>query len=125
MDKAIDILNMQVLPHWPFIAWFVIAMLVGQVMVKSIFTKKHAETLKPKWLWHWARKTLPLHPVFTGVVIGLLWRNPEAGVSGALPAATYFAVSGALSVWLYETIKRRAEKHGVDLTLPGQTKPPA
>ncbi len=125
MDKAIEIVNTHILPHWPFLAWAVIAMVVGQVMVKNIFTKKHAETLKPKWLWYWARKTLPLHPVLTGIVIGFFWRNPEAGVQGALPAAAYFGVSGALSLWLFEFIRRAAAKRGMQITLPGQTAPPA
>lgn len=125
MEKAMEFFNAHVLPHWPFIAWAVIAMVVGQVMVKNIFTKKHAETLKPKWLWYWARKTLPMHPVVTGIVIGFFWRNPEAGVSGALPAAAYFGVSGALSLWLFEFIRRAAAKRGLEINLPGQTKPPA
>lgn len=116
-----EIINTHVLPHWPFIAWAVIAMVIGQVMVKNIFTKKHAETLKPKWLWYWARKTLPLHPVLTGIVIGLFWTNPEAGVSGGLPAAAYFGVSGALSLWLFEAVRRAAAKRGMEITLPGQT----
>ncbi|KKN75999.1 hypothetical protein LCGC14_0375560 [marine sediment metagenome] len=124
MDQVMEFLNAHVLPHWPFIAWAVIAMVIGQVMVKNIFTKKHAETLRPKWLWYWARKTLPLHPVLSGIVIGIFWRNPEPAVMGIVPAAAYFGVAGALSLWLFEVLRRAAAKRGVVLALPGQTVAP-
>ena len=124
METAIEFLNDWIIPHWPFISWCVIAMVVGQVMVKNIFTKKHAETLRPKWLWYWARKTLPLHPVLGGLVIGIFWRDPEPAVMGVVPAMAYFGVAGALSLWLFEFFSRVAAKRGVTLSLPGQTIPP-
>ncbi len=136
------------LAHWPFMAWAIIAAAIGQVMKTSVWTKARAyrryvdqapgagpyrkgaprEKVKAQWLWWWGWKTLPLHPIASGFLIGLAWSNPEtADPAWAIPAASfYFAVAGAVSVSLYQVVKGLAKKKGVTLgPLPGEsTSPP-
>ena len=114
-----EIINNQILPHWPFAAWVVISMVIGQVMSKNVFTKTAHYTQKPVWFWWWGRKTLPLHPIAAGLVMGLIWRNPENGVDTLVESCAYFALAGALSVWGYETLKGFAKEKGIDIDLPG------
>ena len=119
MDGIAEFINNQVLPHWPFVAAMVIFMIVGQVTKTSVFPKEGWKTRKPVWLFWWGRKTLALHPVFAGVVLGLVWREPEAGLEKIIESCSYFAGSGALSVWCYEILKGIAAQRGIDLSLPG------
>ena len=118
MDTAKAILE-AVIPHWPFVAWLVISMLIGQVMKTAVFTKDGFKTRKPKWLFWWGRKTLVLQPIISGLLIGLVWRNPEPAVNTLPGSIGYFALAGALSVWAYELLKGLAKKEGIDLKLPG------
>lgn len=111
--------------HWPFIAFSFVMMIVTQVCKSAVFTKKRAHMKgKAQWFFWWAYKTLPLHPVVAGFIIGAIWRNPE-GADPAWPVIAsmfYFAVAGGISVWLYQIIKGVAKKRGYDLSvLPGQT----
>jgi hypothetical protein len=113
------------LAHWPFFAAAVVFMIVGQVMKSSVWTRKRAYTKgKMQWLFWWAYKTMPLHPVVGGAITGLVWSKPEASVEG--PAAIfYFAFAGALSVWLYQILKGIAKRRGIELgKLPGQSDAP-
>lgn len=114
--------------HWPFLAFAIVAMLVNQVIKSAVFTKVRAhEKRKGQWFFWWAYKTLPLHPVVAGAIVGTIWRNPE-GADPAWPWIApifYFALAGTLSVWLYQIIKGLAKKKGFDLgELPG-TEPPS
>lgn len=126
MDNLEQIVN-SVLPHWPGIAWMVIAAAIGQVMTKSVFTKTKAHTKsKYQWFWWWMRKTLPLHPVGAGFVLGLMWRNPEGAnpAWGAVASAIYFGAFGGGSTWVYETAKGLLEKKGIDIDGPDSVPPP-
>lgn len=147
MESLFEFAKDNLLPHWPFFSWILIAMMIGQVTKNALWTKQRAharfvdqlpgnslakgEARKPvkiQWLWWWGRKTLVLHPVAAGVVIGLIWQNPETA-DPAWPLAAsigYFAMSGALSTWAYEFLKSMAKKRaGIDLKLPGlDSKPP-
>lgn len=111
-------------PHWPALSWALIAMMIGQVMAHRVFTADHAaRKRKHQWFWWWGRKTLPLHPVASGLLLGLVWVNPE----GADPAwstvasSMYFGASGTLSIWLYQLIKGLAKRQGIELELPGES----
>jgi len=110
-------------PHWPGIAWMVCAMLIGQVMAHRVFTEAEARKLRPSQnFWWWGRKTLPLHPFATGLLIGLVWPNPEGHdpAWNAVASMMYFAAWGAGSTWMYEVINGLAKKRGIDLDhLPG------
>ena len=115
------------LVHWPFMAWAIIAAVIGQVMKTAVWTKSRAHTKgKAQWLWWWGYKSLPLHPMASGFLLGVVWQNPEgAEVAWSwIGSAIYFATAGALSVFLYQVVKGLAKKKGVALTLPGESKTP-
>ncbi|RLB42423.1 MAG: hypothetical protein DRH30_04835 [Deltaproteobacteria bacterium] len=128
MESLFEFAKDNLFPHGPFFAWLFLAMLFGQVMKKTLWTKHNAAHKKPHWIWWWAYKSMALHPVLVGVIIGLLWQNPEgADPAWSLAASCgYFAVAGGLSTWAYEVLKSIAKKRAnLDLTLPGlDSKPP-
>jgi hypothetical protein len=103
----------------PFIAWTVLAGVLGQFAKTQLWTRGRAETAsRARWFWRWARKTMPLHPVVAGVFLGLAWPGSIEGSyrGGTLAGAVYFAVAGAVSVWSYEAIKGLARRYGVDVS---------
>lgn len=110
--------------HWPFLAVAVVLMLVGQVAKAAVWTKFRARNSRPQWFWWWGYKTMPVHPVVVGAIIGLLWRTPEEGL-GTVASVGYFAFSGALSVWLFQILKGVAKRRGIDLDLPGGSVAPS
>jgi len=119
MEGIVEFINTNLLPHWPFVAAMMIFMVVGEVATKNVFTKDAHKTNKPVWLFWWGRKTLALHPILAGMFLGLVWRNPEAGVDTLVESMAYFALAGTCSVWAYEFLKGVAKKEGIDLDLPG------
>ena len=122
MDDIMDFVNTHVLPHWAFIAWLFVAMLIGQVAKNTLWTKTNAIKKKPHWFWWWMRKTMVLHPVAAGALVGLIWQNPEPGVNTLAASMGYFALAGGLSTWAYELLRGLAKKKGIDIPLPGITK---
>ena len=127
MDGIAEFVNTNLLPHWPFVAAMVIFMIIGEVTTKNIFTRNAHKTNKPVWFFWWGRKTLALHPIVAGMVLGSVWRNPEAGVDTLVESMAYFAMAGGFSVWAYEFLKGMAKKEGIDIDLPGvdESIPPA
>jgi hypothetical protein len=119
MDEIVTFINTNLLPHWPFVCAMLIFMIIGQVVKTSVFPKDGWKTHKPVWLFWWGRKTLPLHPIVAGMLMGLVWHSPEAGVTTTAACVGYFAMAGAISVWAYEFLKGLAKKEGIDLNLPG------
>lgn len=118
MDSTFQFIQTQCSQHWPFMAFAIVMMLVNQVVKTSIFTKCRAHKKSHyQWFWFWGYRTLPLHPVTVGSIIGAIWRNPE----GAIPvwpliaSIFYFALAGTLSVWLYQLIKGLAKRRHIDL----------
>jgi hypothetical protein len=126
MEEITTFVNTQLLPHWPFFAVMVIFMVIMQVVKSNVFTKKAHETHKPVWLWWWGRKTLALHPLALGALLGLVWRNPEPGIETLPACMAYFSLSGALSIAAYEVIKGLLAKKGININIPGvdETIPP-
>lgn len=111
----------------PFVGWALLATLIGQFMKAWVWTRERAEKCSPRWLWAWARRTMPFHPVAAGLGIGLLWPGPIEGTytGGTLSGALYFAVAGMVSVWTFEFLKGLAKKYyGIELTPPGSSDPP-
>lgn len=113
--------------HWPFYAWAFIAMMIGQVFKSAVWTKTKAHTKgRWQWLFWWGYKTLPLHPIAAGCLLGLVWQNPEQS-DPAWPLAasvTYFAAAGALSVTLYQILKGLAKRHGLEFDPVRESGPP-
>jgi len=126
MQDFQDILTHMILPHWPFFAWLITAMVIGQVMKTAVWTKERA-LQKGRWqpLFYWAYKTLALHPVLSGALVGVAWREPEEGMTKLPACIAYFALAGACSVFAYEFLKAFAKKEGVDISLPGESKVPS
>jgi hypothetical protein len=137
----IEWFEIAVKPHWPFMMAAVVFMVIGQVVKGSIFTRARAYAVYEDQLpsnvsympgrprvkrqyrefWWWCYKTLPLHPVATGALLGLVITEPEPGIVGAA-ASLYFAGAGALSVFLYQVIKGFAKRQEIILAdLPGQS----
>lgn len=114
-----DFVTTQVLPHWPFAAAMVVFSIIGEVTTRNVFTKDAHRKNKPVWFWWWGRKTLALHPLLAGLVLGLFWRNPEPGVDTLVESCAYFAMAGGFSVWAYEALKGFAKKEGYEIDLPG------
>lgn len=119
MDGVGTFIDQNLLPHWPFVCAMVVFMLVGQVVKTSVFPVDGWKSRKPVWLFWWGRKTLPLHPIAAGMLLGLVWRNPETGVDTLPECMGYFSMAGAFSVWAYEFLKQMAKKEGVNIALPG------
>ena len=113
-------------PHWPGLAWMLIAMLVGQVMAHRVFTREHAHRKrKGQWFWWWMRKTLPLHPVAAGLLLGVLWQDPEGTDWPWIASPMYFSAFGGGSIWAYEVIKGLLKRQGFDVgMLPGSSSAP-
>lgn len=114
-------------PHWPGFTWAFVAMLIGQVMTRHVFTRARSTGRGSRVrFFYWMRKTLPIHPVLAGAIVGLIWQNPE-NADPAWPiigSMMYFATFGGLSVWLYQVIKQLAKKQGYDIELPGASTRP-
>lgn len=113
----------------PFVAWTLLASIIGQVVKTQVFTRARAHWAgsRIQWFWWWGRKTMPLHPMAIGMVIGWMWPGEvEPGyIGGTVQAALYFGLAGGLSVWAFEVLKGLAKKRGVTLgKLPGQSDRP-
>ena len=110
-------------PHWPGLAWMLIAMVITQFEKGALFTRRRAHQKgKAQWFWWWGRKTMPLHGAFFGALLGIAWQNPESAdpVWPWTASLIYFAFFGALSVSAYEIIKGLLKKKGLDIgELPG------
>lgn len=124
MEDLMDFAGRHIIPHWPFYCWLLIAMLIGQIAKRTLWTREHARDKKPHWFWWWMRKTMALHPVLAGCTLGVVWRSPEPGADTMIASMGYFAMAGALSTWTYEFLNGLAKKRGVDLALPGYSEPP-
>lgn len=137
----IEWFEIAVKPHWPFVMATVSFMVIGQVVKSSIFTRPRAYAVyedqlpsnvsylpgrarvkrKGRWFWWWAYKTLPLHPMVTGLLLGWVIPEPEPGITGA-SSMLYFATAGACSVFVYQVIKGLLKKRNIELLpLPGQS----
>lgn len=131
MDEVVSTVLNQVLPHWPFAMMTVIFAVIGQFTSKSLFTKERAYQKQKAsrfyrfWesqsFWWWGRETLPLHPIMSGALLGLLWHNPEGTdpAWGLAAGIGYFAGSGATSLFVWSILRGYLKKRGIDLDLPG------
>jgi len=122
MSEIINDITKMLSEHWEFFAVMFTFMIVAQVTKTSVFTKKRAEDTHNKLIghfWWWGRKTLPIHPVVSGGIVGLFWTNPNDAVTSTIASIFYFAFAGAMSVWGYQILKGIMKKKNIELTLPG------
>lgn len=110
--------------RWPFVAVCAVFTIIGQFTSTRLFTRDRAYRVKPHWFWYWMRETLPLHPVVSGALVGLLWSDPEGAGWGWQASVAYFSGAGVLSLFTWMLIKGKLKDHGMDLTLPGGSQPP-
>ena len=116
--------------HWPFITVCAVLWVIGHFMATSVFTKARSlKESKHGWFWWWGRASMELHPVAAGVLIGILWQNPEQADPAWPWIATlfYFMAAGVSSLFGWKLIVLIAKRLGFDLSgasLPGESKPP-
>lgn len=120
--------SMLTLERWPFWSAVLIFTVIGQFTTLNLFTRERAYATWEKtwqvWFWWWGRETLMLHPLLAGLVLGLLWQDPEGAGWRAVGSMMYFATAGAVSLFLWAAIKSFAKKRGLKLTLPGSSSSP-
>jgi hypothetical protein len=113
------------LQHWPFFTVMISFWLVGHFSEKSVFTKDRSSR---HWFWRWGRESLELHPLASGVLVGLVWTDPEGKGWGTVDTMGYFVAAGigSLVFWwaLTKIVLPRFGIDASDLRLPGESEPP-
>ncbi len=121
------------LPHWPGIGVFFILTIVGQHLSLKVFTrprayKHYGKGAAAKWKWrffYWGRETLSLQPILAGILIGLVWVDPEGHGWTRPTSVGYFATAGTASLFGWALLKGVLKKRGIELQLPsGESVPP-
>lgn len=115
------------LPHWPGLCVFFILTIVGQHMSLKVFTrprayKNYGKGAGAKWKWrffYWGRETLALQPILAGILIGLVWVDPEGHNWTRATSVGYFATAGTASLFGWALLKGLLKKRGIELQLPG------
>ena len=120
-----------ILDQWPWFAVAAILMIVGQFASKSVFTRERAYKRRVgvrgyvvQSIFWWGRESLMLQPIALGALIGLLWSDPVGAGWDARASMAYFGSAGVAANFGWMIIKARAKAKGIDLSLPGQSKPP-
>lgn len=105
-----SMIDQYVLPYWSWLASVAIFALVGQVLKRKILVPQLARRSR---LGLWAQRTLPLHPVLAGVVLGLVPEVPVADfVHGRFGASLYFGSAGVASTFVYDVVRTWAKARG-------------
>lgn len=94
------------LMHWAFLAFAVILAITGQVIKSFVLGNRKKEEIKGWRLVY--SKSMRVHPILTGAAAGpvLYTLMPESLESGGLIGSVlYFALSGAISSWLYDFLR--------------------
>lgn len=98
--------------NWSFIAVAFILGLFGEVIKSIVIGDNKEKTKETKWKNVFIR-TMPLHPVVAGALLGLFLSAviPDAiATGGVVSSVLYFAAAGGLSTWFYMTLKSIAPK---------------
>jgi len=130
MEDLATTFNEYILPHWPFVMVMFIFAVIGQFTSKSVFTRERAyrkstgpwyKFWERQTFWWWGRETLPVHPIMTGGLLGLIWQNPEGSEPAwsLISSVVYFAGSGVSSLFVWAFLKGYLKQKGIDLELPG------
>jgi hypothetical protein len=107
--------------HWPFVVAALIFASIGQTLKRTVLTWERigdGRGWKRRMLW-WGRKTLPLHPVLCGALLGLV---PGIPTSQSVPVTTaasclYYAGAGVVSTWIFDLLRGLLKTRGVELSL--------
>lgn len=98
----------EMLPYWPLITAATSLYIMGEFFKRYVWTKEKAASKGGLWLW--ARRTLPFHPMVAGALIGVVWRDPQAGVEGLVPSMGYFVGAGLLAVVFFNILRQMLKK---------------
>ena len=99
-----------IVSHWPFVAAALVLGIIGEVTKRVVAPKGKSDA---GWRW-WFRVTMPVHPVLTGGVLGLVPGVPVSVDASSIAArCLYFAGAGVVSTWVYGGIKHFLEARGV------------
>lgn len=118
----------ELLRHWPFAAAVAVFMLLGQAMKARVFTyeaiARHDGNAIGWLLWQ-GRKTLPFHPVVTGLLAGAFVPGLPVSVDAEAPAAValYYSAAGVVAVFGFDALKGFLKDKGVKLSSLRPTPP--
>lgn len=103
-----------VAPHWPWVAGYFGFYFVGAFMKAQVWTKRRARTSKP---FHFMRRTMAMHPVLVGALVGALPSMPVSpGIEYPLGAMLYWCSAGMASSFTFHAFSDYLKKKtGVDL----------
>lgn len=115
--------------RWPFLTVCFTLAVIGHIVSTRLFTREQAYAFRGTarldrathmFFW-WGRETMPAHPILAGLLLALIWRDPE-GQGWSWPAsAAYWTFCGALSLFVWICIKAALKHKGVVLELPGDS----
>jgi hypothetical protein len=115
MEEVLSTLKEYVLPHWPFLTFAFVVMVVAQMLKKRLLTKVLAK--KSRFIF-WVRRVFPLALISLGVVTGLVWPGAASpGVTATAHKVLYFSGASAAAIAGFNVIKQWAKrKHDIDLS---------
>lgn len=120
-----------VLPYLSFLAVSFLCYLCTGVAKGAVWTADNMQKGKKLWwFFWWGRKSVPMHPVVAGAVIGAIL-NAVGGVpqpswvSGTTGTIFYYGTAGMLSTWIFDVIKAFARRYGIVLKDPLLSTDPA
>jgi hypothetical protein len=101
-DKIVAVLTM----NWSFLAVALILGLTGEVIKAVVIGDDKEEAKKVAWKALFI-KTLPIHPVIVGGLLGLVLVSllPEFVGITTIASILYYALAGLFSSWVYNAIK--------------------
>ena len=104
-----------VVAHAPFIAAALLLATFGQFFKGTVFTKHNVSGAKSslvRRLLIWGRKSMPIHPVIIGVMIGHIPNMPlsEGMEHSMIISIMYYGSAGVVSTWVYDVIKNALKR---------------
>jgi len=124
MEEIWTFVQENVLPHWPFVSFWLIISIIAQILKTQVLTKDIAAKNKVVF---WLRRTFPLILLALGVVAGIIWPGEASpGVSATSHKIMYFTASSAAAIVGFNAFKQWVKrKYDVDIGVPGSsTMPP-
>ncbi len=101
-----------VLVHWPFISGITFFYITGVFMKAQVWTKERAFTPgKMRNFFHFMRRTMAMHPVITGALIGCIPAVPVSpGIEGFASDVLYWSSSGLCSSFAFHAFASFVKK---------------
>lgn len=111
MERTISLLD-QALPWVPVLVMSLVLGYVGKFFTTKVWTEARAE--RSTW-FRIMYKTLPLHPIGAGALLGLIPAVPVAPVfePNLWGRGLQGALAGVLSIVVYDAFRRWVKKRGI------------